>query len=59
MRNDLFFEAKRQRETAWGEKDFDKSQKLRAKEQENYEKYMLVNGLMKAIEKGKKKDDKK
>lgn len=58
MRKELYFEMKTQQEYAWKEKDFDKATKLREKEQINYEKLQLLNGLIVASEKGNKHDKK-
>lgn len=51
MRRELFEITRAQRENAWNEKNFKKSMKLREKEQENYEKLKLLNGIIKAKEK--------
>ena len=54
MRRELFEITRTQRENAWNEKDFKKSMSLREKEQENYEKLKLLNGIIKANEKERK-----
>lgn len=56
MKKDLLFEMKSQRQGAWGIKDFEKAQKIRKKEQKNYEKLQLLEGIIKASEKGNKND---
>lgn len=56
MRRELFKITKAQRENAWIEKDFKKSMELREKEQENYEKLKLLNGIIKAKEKERKNE---
>ena len=58
MQRELYKLTKSQRQNAWGIKDFDKSMKLRQQEQENFEKLQLLNGLIKAKEKGRKNDKK-
>ena len=54
IRRELFKITKAQRKNAWIEKDFKKSMELREKEQENYEKLKLLNGIIKANEKERK-----
>lgn len=51
MKRELLKETQRQKVNAWG-LDYEKSKKLRAEEQKNYEKYLLLDGLIKANEKG-------
>ena len=58
MKNDLYIITRFQKEKAWKEKDFDKSQEIRKEEKENYEKYKLIEGLIKANEKGNKSNEK-
>ena len=58
MKNDLYIITRFQKEKAWKEKDFDKSQEIRKEEKENYEKYKLIEGLIKANEKGNKSNKK-
>lgn len=54
IRRDLNFVATNQKINAWKEKDFDKAQNIREKEQENYEKIKLIDGIIKASRKGDK-----
>lgn len=51
LRDKLYKETKIQREGAWKEKDFKKALKLREKEKVNYEKWKLLDGIIKAQEK--------
>lgn len=41
------------REQAWEEKDFKKSQEIRRKQREHWEKFNFMKELSKALEKGK------
>lgn len=54
MRKELYFEVVSQREKAWHEKDFNKSMEIRKEQQKNFDKLQLLNGIIKANEKGKK-----
>lgn len=58
MRKELDFEATNQKINAWKVKDFHTAQKIRQKEQENYEKIKLIDGIMKANRKGNKNGNK-
>jgi len=51
MKDDLYKETIRQREQAWYVKDFRKSYNQRQKEQINFEKWKLLDGLLKEMEK--------
>ena len=51
MKDDLYRETIRQREQAWYVKDFRKSYNQRQKEQINFEKWKLLDGLLKEMEK--------
>ena len=42
------------REQAWEEKDFKKSQEIRRKQREHWEKFNFMKELSKALEKGEK-----
>ena len=55
-KRELYIELHRQRDNAWDIKDFKKSTELRAKEQRNYEKYIFLDKITKAIEKGNNKN---
>ena len=56
IKDNLYKETKIQRKNAWKEKDFKKAQAIRKKEQETYDKWKFVAGLLKANEKEKKND---
>lgn len=56
MRKELILETKLQRKAAWKEKDYYKSIKIREEEQKNYEKLQLLDGIIKAKQKGNKND---
>ena len=59
LKDDLYQQTKIQRKRAWGEKDYKKCTELRKKEQESYEKWRLLSGIIKANEKeGKENEDK-
>lgn len=51
LRNDLYEYSKLQRLGAWEEKDFKRAVKIREKEKINYEKWRLLNGIIKEMEK--------
>lgn len=51
LKNDLYRETIMQREQAWYVKDFKKSYNQRQKEQRNFEKWKLLDGLLKEMEK--------
>lgn len=51
LRDDLYKFTKMQKEGAWKEKDFKKAHKIRQKEKINYEKWKLLNGIIKEMEK--------
>ena len=51
LKNDLYQETIVQRKQAWYVKDFRKSIDQRIKEQETYEKWRLLDGLLKEMEK--------
>lgn len=51
LRDDLYRHSKLQREGAWKEKNFKKASKIRKKEKVNYEKWKLINGIIKEMEK--------
>lgn len=48
--------SKEQKENAWYIKDDKRKYNLRLKEKENYEKWKLLDGIIRAKEKGEKKD---
>ena len=54
VKRELFIKMYEQRNNAWNIKDFKKCSELRAEEQKNYEKYMFLDKITKAIEKGNK-----
>ena len=54
LRRQLLFKAKEQRNKAWVAKNYEKSEELRKEEEKNYDKWKLLNGIIKAIEKGNK-----
>lgn len=51
LKNDLYRETQIQKEQAWYVKDFRKSYNQRQKEQRNFEKWKLLDGLLKEMEK--------
>lgn len=51
IRKELFLLTMEQREIAWNTKDYKKSTKIREKEKINYEKWKLVDGIIKQNEK--------
>lgn len=53
LRNKLYEETLLQKRSAWNEKDYKKSFKIRQKEKINYEKWKLLDGIIKAKEKDK------
>lgn len=55
IKNELFLTTKAQKKSAWVTSSYEKAQKIREKERENYEKYKLLEGLIKATKKGNKK----
>lgn len=57
LKDDLYQQTKIQRKRAWGEKDYKKCIKLREKEKETYEKWRLLNGIIKANEKEGKENE--
>lgn len=56
MRRELFLLTIEQREVAWNTKDYEKSMKIREKEKINYEKWKLVDGIIKQNEKERKNE---
>ena len=52
LRRELLFKTKEQRNKAWIAKNYEKSEELRKEEEKNYDKWKLLNGIIKAIEKG-------
>ena len=54
LRDDYYWLTKRQRVGAWKEKDFKKAERLRKKEKINFEKWKLLDGLVKEMEKNVK-----
>lgn len=54
VKRELFIKMQEQRNNAWSIKNYEKSSQLRAEEQKNYEKYMFLDKITKAIEKGTK-----
>lgn len=53
LRDAYYKESKTQKEGAWKEKDFKKAYKIRQKEKINYEKWKLLDGIIKANQKNK------
>ena len=51
LRDDLYKHSKMQKEGAWKEKNFKKAIKIRKEEKVNYEKWRLLNGIIKEMEK--------
>lgn len=51
LRDDLYINTKLQREGAWKEKNFKRSCEIRKKQKENFEKWRLLNGIIKEMEK--------
>lgn len=58
LRRQLLFKTKEQRNKAWVAKNYEKSEELRKEEEKNYDKWKLLDGIIKASEKGKKNDNK-
>lgn len=56
LRDKYYKHTKMQREEAWKEKDFKKAFKIREKEKENYEKWKLLAGIVKEMEKENEKN---
>ena len=56
IRKELFLLTIEQREIAWNTKNYEKSIKIREKEKINYEKWKLVDGIIKQNEKERKND---
>lgn len=59
LRRQLLFKTKEQRNKAWVAKNYEKSIELRNKEKESYDKWKLLDGIIKASEKGNKNNVKK
>lgn len=57
IRKELLLLTMEQREIAWNTKDYEKSIKIREKEKINYEKWKLVDGIIKQNEKEKKENE--
>lgn len=53
LRDAYYKVPKTQKEGAWKEKDFKKATKIREKEKINYEKWKLLDGIIKANQKNK------
>ena len=51
LKDELYRHSKLQKEGAWKEKDFKKAHKIRQDEKINYEKWRLLNGIIKEMEK--------
>ena len=54
IKKELFLLTIEQREIAWNTKDYEKSIKIREKEKINYEKWKLIDGIIKQNEKERK-----
>ena len=57
IKDSLYWETRTQRKGAWKEKDFNRAEKIRKKERENFEKWKFVSGLIKATEKQEKEQE--
>ena len=51
LKNDLYRQSVLQKQGAWKEKNFKKAFKIRQQEKINYEKWRLLNGIIKEMEK--------
>ena len=56
LRERYYKETKMQKQGAWKEKDNVKAFRIREKEKINYEKWKLLDGIIKAKEKGEKNE---
>lgn len=59
LKRDLFFKSKEQKNAAWVAKNYDEQKRIREEEQKVYEKWQLLDGIMRANEKGKKENGNK
>lgn len=57
LKDDLYVVSATQKKQAWYQKDYETSMKIRQKEKENYEKWRLIKGIIKANEKEKKENE--
>lgn len=55
LRDKYYWESRLQRSGAWKEKDFKKAIRIREKEKINYEKWKLLDGVIKVYEREEKK----
>ena len=58
LRNKYYEETKLQRQGAWGEKNFQRACEIRRKEKMNYEKWKLLDGIIRAQERERLKNGK-